>query len=776
MADLDNVNFLPSESEILEDLLKNPSKDYQKLISIIEKKIEEKVREFRESNYKYRNVIDDMGMGIVVLNKEGYYEIVNKRAAEILGGKPKNFIGKSLFDLFPKNIAEEYLKSNKEIIESGVGREYERTFDLHGDIKTFLIKEHAGTNLSGVGIYLNSSSIEITERKEVEQRLKESEKNYRTIINSARDGILIIGLDGKFKFISPQLSIMLGGREINLKTNIFEFIHPDDKDHLIKLFTKGIREKSALNEEIEFRSQHKDGYYIWLSSSIKNYYDDDGYMIGFISLLREVTDKKIAKQKLKESEEKYRLITENSNDLIAILDEKMQYTFVNRAYELLGYSTEEIYNSQATDFIHPNDIKRAVKAFRKGLVKGTGLEELRIKHKDGRLSWYEVKGKTFKNLKGKTNALLISRDITERKKIEDLLYHEQDLIRTLLENHPDFIYFKDKKARFQHISKRFCEFFERSMDDIIGKTDLELFPEDIAKQTYNEDLQVIKTGLSLINKEEKAAGTWFLTTKIPWYDKNGKIKGLFGISHDVTELKKAQEKLKELGIMKSEFLRRASHELKTPLISIKGFSDLILTLYREELNPDMLSKLGEINQGCERLQNIINDLIHTSRLESSELKPKFEKEDLTFLINYCVDELHAIAAKREHSINTELPNSLIARFEKEEIHDVITNLLSNAIKYTPPKGWIHIKTETLEDFIIVSIKDNGIGFTKEEKNRIFKQFGKIERYGQGLDLGIDGSGLGLYISKKIVESHGGKIWMESEGKHKGSTFYFSLPK
>jgi len=519
-----------------------------------------------------------------------------------------------------------------------------------------------------------------------------------------------------------------------------------------------------------------DGEKIFIQMNIKLNKNSKGVFISSEGTFTDISERIKTEQKLKVSEEKYRLITENANDLIAVLDERLEYKFVSKSYELLGYSVEEIYNSGATDFLHPDDIKLAIKAFRKGLKKGTGLEELRVKQKDGEFSWFEVKGKTFKNLNGETNALLISRDITKRKKIEDLLYHEQDLIRTLLENHPDFIYFKDKNARFQHISNRFCEFFGKSMDDIIGKTDLELFPEELAKQTYNEDLQVIETGIALINKEEITGGTWVLTTKIPWFDKNNKIKGLFGISHDVTELKKTQKKLKELDIIKSEFLRRASHELKTPLISIKGFSDLILTLHREELNPDIISKLGEINQGCERLQNIINDLIFASKLESSELKPKLEKEDLTFLINYCVDELHSLAVGREHSINMELPNSLIAKFEKEEIHDVIINLLKNAIKYTPPRGWIEIKTEILEDFVVVSIKDNGIGFTEEEKERIFKQFGKIERFGQGLDLGIDGSGLGLYISKKIVESHGGKIWMESEGKHKGSTFYFSLPK
>ncbi|GAG36765.1 unnamed protein product, partial [marine sediment metagenome] len=117
---------------------------------------------------------------------------------------------------------------------------------------------------------------------------------------------------------------------------------------------------------------------------------------------------------------------------------------------------------------------------------------------------------------------------------------EQKLTQILLENHPDFIYFKDSNGRFQHVSKSFCEFFRCSKEDIIGKTDLELFPEEAAKQMHEEDLRVINTGIPLINKEENAKGIWFLTTKIPWYDKDGKKKGLFGISRDITERKKTE--------------------------------------------------------------------------------------------------------------------------------------------------------------------------------------------------------------------------------------------
>ena len=114
-------------------------------------------------------------------------------------------------------------------------------------------------------------------------------------------------------------------------------------------------------------------------------------------------------------------------------------------------------------------------------------------------------------------------------------------------------------------------------------------------------------------------------------------------------------------------------------------------------------------------------------------------------------------------------------FEKEKIYEVISHLIINAIKYTPPYGEITIHTEQTNEFIIVSVQDNGIGFSENEQQRIFKQFGKIERYGQGWDIGIEGTGMGLYTSKKIVELHGGEIWVESEGRNKGAKFCFSLP-
>ena len=244
---------------------------------------------------------------------------------------------------------------------------------------------------------------------------------------------------------------------------------------------------------------------------------------------------------------------------------------------------------------------------------------------------------------------------------------------------------------------------------------------------------------------------------------------------DITEKKEAEQELINLNKLKSEILTRTSHELKTPLVSIKGFSQLLLEFHRDELNNDVISKIKEIRKGCNRLENLISDIIKTSQLESAKIEFKPSIENLAFLIKTTVKKLEAFADLRNHTVNLNIHDELKTLLDREKIYDVINNILINAINYTPPDGKIEIKSEIKNNDYIVSIKDNGIGFTKEEKKRIFKRFGKIEHYGQGFDLRIEGSGLGLYISKKIIELHGGKIWIESEGRHKGSTFYFSLP-
>ena len=288
----------------------------------------------------------------------------------------------------------------------------------------------------------------------------------------------------------------------------------------------------------------------------------------------------------------------------------------------------------------------------------------------------------------------------------------------------------------------------------------------------DDDLEVIKTGQPKLNYiepwESKEGSRWVNTSKIPYIDEEGNIKGIIAIVNDITEKKEIEE-------MKTYLLTRFSHEFKTPLVSIKGFSDLLLSEYKNKLDEQMIRFLEKIKEGADKLKLLVNTFIQSSQLGEKLTRLKIENENLSDLIKLGVSEMQGLIHLRKHTINMDIPDKIIGEFDKEQIYSVITNLLLNAIKYTPPGGKISINSKIEKGNLFFSIKDNGIGLTEEDKRHLFKSFGKIERYGNGWDIVTEGMGVGLYLSKEMISLHGGKIWAESEGKNKGSTFYFSLP-
>lgn len=226
---------------------------------------------------------------------------------------------------------------------------------------------------------------------------------------------------------------------------------------------------------------------------------------------------------------------------------------------------------------------------------------------------------------------------------------------------------------------------------------------------------------------------------------------------------------------KSKFLQRASHELKTPLIPIKGHLDYILNEYSKELDQDLEDHLIEITYGYNKLEKVIKNFLLSLELESGELDLNKEEINVSSIIDVILKDLSDLLKLREHKVILDLENDLKIFADKERIKIVLRNMLVNAIKYTPSREKITIKSQKKGSYITISIQDNGIGITGEEKRILFQKFGKIERYGQGWDIITSGSGLGLFICKKIIEAHDGNMGVSSEGRNKGATFFFEIP-
>lgn len=243
------------------------------------------------------------------------------------------------------------------------------------------------------------------------------------------------------------------------------------------------------------------------------------------------------------------------------------------------------------------------------------------------------------------------------------------------------------------------------------------------------------------------------------------------------EFMKENEQLKELEEMRKEFIDIAAHELKTPLTSVHSAAELLKECYKEKMSEDKNFRdlVSIINSECDRIQNLVENLLDFSRMEAKDDVLHFQECDYVQIINNCVVALNALINKREQEIVLDgFPEKLTVNIDEIKIERVVINLISNAIKFTPIKGKITIKLEEKETHVEFSIRDTGIGIKKSDIGKLFKKFSRIHNNNTNT-IDSEGTGLGLYISKGIIELHGGKIWAESKGKNQGSTFFVKLP-
>ena len=250
------------------------------------------------------------------------------------------------------------------------------------------------------------------------------------------------------------------------------------------------------------------------------------------------------------------------------------------------------------------------------------------------------------------------------------------------------------------------------------------------------------------------------------------------VEHATRKLKSANERLKELDQVKDEFVSIASHELRTPLTSIRNYQWMLLNDKGGTLTEKQRYYTDRAYQSTNRLTKLVTDMLNVSRIDSGRILLDVSNIQLPKMTNEILDELQQKIQEKNITIqhhfvtNSSLPSVLA---DVDKIKEVIINLIYNALKFTPEKGSIDISYEFHKGFITTLIKDTGIGINKEYLSSLFTKFGFVKNSLRSNHPSTESTGLGLYISKAIVELHGGKIWVESEGENKGSTFIFTLP-
>ena len=355
-----------------------------------------------------------------------------------------------------------------------------------------------------------------------------------------------------------------------------------------------------------------------------------------------------------------------------------------------------------------------------------------------------------------------------------------------VENSPVSVLITDTNADIIYTNRKFTEVSGYSSSEAIGMNP-RAFKSGKHDQTLYKDLWgTILSGKEwfgeLSNKRKNGEIYWESCAIAPIFDKKGKVVNFIAIKEDITERKRMEEQLQNAKTeaemankVKSEFLANMSHELRTPLNAINGFSEVLLESYFGDLNPKQTEYVHDILESGNHLLALINDILDLSKVEAGKEKLELSMVEISNLLENSIVMIKEKALKHNIELEIKIPENL-KHFKKEidqrKIKQVMFNLLSNAAKFTPDGGKITIEVIKLKNHLQISVIDTGIGIEEDDKQKIFDEFYQVRSVQDGKPRG---TGLGLSLSKRYIEMHGGNIWVESDGVGKGSCFRFTLP-
>jgi PAS domain S-box-containing protein len=652
------------------------------------------------------------------------------------------------------------------------------------------------------------TAVDITERKQAEEALINSEARWNGIIQSAMDAIISVDSEQRIVLFNAAAEKLFGctaNETIGqpLEQFIPERFRPMHRRQIDNYGATGVTNRAKSGTAVVFgRRSNGDEFPSEASISQIEIAGNKLYTV----MLRDITERKQAEQVLHASEQKFSILFEKAAFAIALsrLADGVIVN-VNEAFEkAFGYTKQEVIGKTSLELgINPDSERRAlILAALKEQGSISNLEST-LHTKSGDLRIFSV-NVDLVDIGDEKYMLNVTHDITERKQVEAALQRAREelefkvqertvelsranaLLQALMDYMPDHIYFKDTGSRFIRNSKSQASMLGLSDPaQIIGKTDFDFFPH--AAQAQAEEQEVMRSGQPLVDFEEHVVWpdgreTWVSTTKVPFRDPEGKIIGIFGISRDITErkrgeqaverlnanLKKQAAKLESANKELEAFSYSVSHDLRAPLRAIDGFTRILLEDYEPLLDQEGKRVCEIIRREAQHMGELIDDLLAFSRLGRKEMH--FTKIDMKAMAGSVFDELMTTENATGIDFHTHrLPST---SGDPVLIRQVWVNLLSNAIKFSSKKeqAIIEVGSKHSEHEHIYYVRDTGAGFEMEYVDKLFGVFQRLHGEKE-----FEGTGVGLAIVKRVVNRHGGRVWAEGE-VNKGATFYFALPR
>jgi len=758
----------------------------------LEEKVLERTEEIKSSEKKYRYLFENnpMPMWVIELNAFKFLD-VNEMAILQYGYSREEFLSMTTLDIRADKDKELFLQSGH-LFEMGRANYSKGIWNHRKKDGTIMQVETIGHKIifEGVPARLILSN-DVTEKLKAEEKILGSEKKLRSLIENSNEVIIITDINGKRLFVSEGINRMLGYTpEEFMQFNIFETVSPEEA-HSVELILQKVIDNPHQPFTIYIHLRHKNGSWRWIEAALAGFLDVPD-LNGIVINYRDVTERKEAEEAILRAETNYREIFDKASDAIYVheMETGKVIEVNNRAYEITGYTREELLNADPQEFItdDPNyTLQHAMINLQKAAAGEPQLFEWLNKNKDGSHNWLEINLKKA-TIAGQERILAFFREINDRKKtqleIQKLnegleqkvidrtaqLQKSNELFSNLFNHNPGAIVISRlSDAKLINVNDAFLSLFGFShKEEVIGRTAKELNIVGFYEKR-EEIAQLIKENRFVKDFEIKTHsrhGDVFWISSSVLIIEIESSPCLFSISVDISNRKKAEEQLQAVNKELEAFSYSVSHDLRAPLRAINGYSKMLEEEYNTVLGNEGKRLLVKIGESAKRMSLLIDDLLEFSRLGRKEIhKSPIEMTEFFEAtigeINTMINHTAVIKIHKLHSIDA----------DKKMIKQVIINLLSNAIKYSSKseKPSIEIRSYCEENEIIYCVSDNGVGFSNQYVDKLFGVFQRLH-----LQADFEGTGVGLALVKRIIDKHGGRVWASGE-LNKGATFSFSLP-
>ena len=740
----------------------------------------------KESENRYRTMIEYSNDMIWTLDKKGKFLFFNKRAEEITGYKLKDHIGKSFTHLVLKEDLSRLVKIFKKTV-SGESIQYEVTIFSKNKQMISLLVNSAPLLSKGVIIGTISFGKNITEYRKTEKALKESEEKYRDLYEEAPDAYYSIGTDGRILKANKRASELYGLSNKNL---IGKFIYemyantPTGKVKAKEILNKFLSGEKIKGEELEMRRVN--GKITWISLSIKPIRDANGNIIASRSIAIDITERKETEKALEDSNDFLENLLAYANAPIIVWDPKFNITRFNHAFEALTGRTANKIIGKPLKILFPKELVNEYMNEIKKTATGERWEtvEIKILHINGSIRTVLWNSATLFAADGKTPTATIAQgqDITDRKKMERSALELKDRDEAILTSIGDAVFAIDKNGMIMLFNKMAEQLSGVTTKEATGrnyKQVVSFVVEQEEKLDYDfideSNIENEKTRLAkyrvLVRKDNVKIPIACIAS--PINTASGETIGTVVIFRDVT-------KEREIDKAKTEFVSLASHQLRTPLSSINWYTEMLLTGNTGKINGQQKKYLNEVYASCKRMVELVNALLNVSRLELGAIAIDPGSIDIVRLAKDVIDEIKQQIEEKNIKLN-EIYDEKLPLFNADPklLRMIFQNLLSNSVKYTPDNGKITFEIGLSESNILFKISDTGYGIPEVQQDKIFTKFFRADNI---REKDTEGTGLGLYIVKTIIDHSGGKIWFKSHTKehgpsHKkqGTIFYIAFP-